>query len=76
MATYKKFLAAAIGEARRSGVSLVGGTSFGFDVTRAYLTALHATKVTKPFLRISVGTETSDQMPALARVLISAIESL
>ena len=74
--TYQKFVSLVIDKARRAGVDLVSGTSFGFDVTRIYLTALRATNVTRPFVRISAGTETSDEMEAIARVLITTIESL
>ncbi|MEI6511177.1 MAG: PLP-dependent transferase [Candidatus Uhrbacteria bacterium] len=74
--TYKKFVDRAIEKARRDGVDLVSGTSFGFDVTRVYLTTIHYTSVTKPFVRISVGTETAAELDAVARVLISAIESV
>ena len=74
--TYQKFVSRAIDRARRDGVDLVSGTSFGFDVTRVYLTALRATGVTKPFVRVSAGTETAGEIEAVASVLISAIESL
>lgn len=74
--SYKKFVDRAIEKARDAGVDLVSGTSFGFDVTRVYLTTIHYTSVTKPFVRISVGTETAAELDAVARVLISAIESV
>lgn len=73
---YQKFVDRLIEKARIANVDLVSGTSFGFDVTRVYLTAVHATDVTRPFVRVSVGTETSDEIEAIARVFISAIESL
>jgi len=74
--TYRKFVDRAIETARDARVPLNAGTSFGFDVTRVYLTAEHATDVTKPFVRVSVGTETTAEIDALASALISAIESL
>ncbi len=74
--TYRKFVGLAIAAARDAGVPLVAGTSFGFDVTRVYLTAEHATDVTKPFVRISVGTETASEIDAIGSAFISAIESL
>lgn len=71
---HKTFISVAIDEARRAKINLVSGTSFGFDTTRIYLTALHATEVTKPFMRISVGTESWDEIQSLAQVLIRAID--
>jgi cystathionine beta-lyase/cystathionine gamma-synthase len=71
---HKTFVSVAIDEARRAKINLISGTSFGFDTTRIYLTALHATEVTKPFMRISVGTESWDEIQALAQVLIRAID--
>lgn len=73
---YQKFVGRLIEKARLANVDLVSGTSFGFDVTRVYLTAVHATNVTRPFVRVSVGTETAEEIEAIARVFISAIESL
>ena len=46
-------------------------TSFGFDVSRLYVTA-PATRFEEPFLRISVGTETKDQIDCLSEILITA----
>jgi cystathionine beta-lyase/cystathionine gamma-synthase len=59
--------------AKKGGVDIVGGTSFGFDTTRLYVTARYATNITEPFVRISVGTETVDEINALARVFMQAI---
>ncbi len=72
----KKFLGIAIDEARKGGVDIVAGTSFGFSTTRIYLTALHASKYAKPFLRISVGTETRAEIDALTAIFIRAIDRL
>jgi cystathionine beta-lyase/cystathionine gamma-synthase len=71
---HKTFISFAIEEARREKIDLISGTSFGFDTTRIYLTALHATKITKPFMRISVGTETWDEIQKLAEVLCRALD--
>lgn len=65
---YDQFVARVIGKAREKGVGLVGGTSFGFDVTRIYVAARLAEGLSKPYLRISVGTETVDEISALADV--------
>ncbi len=72
---YKKFLDHAINEAGKAGIDLHAGTSFGFNTTRVYLTALHATKVTTPFIRISAGTETEEEIDTLCRVFVRALES-
>lgn len=58
--------------AKEKGVDIVGGTSFGFDTTRLYVTARYATGITNPFVRISVGTETIEEIEALARVFEEA----
>lgn len=71
---YKAWVNAAIDEAKKAGVELYAGTSFGFDVTRVYLTALHADKNTVPFVRVSVGTETCAQLEALLGVFQRASE--
>lgn len=55
---YQRFLKLVIEEARKLGIDLVAGSSFGFSSTRVYLTALHSTGTTEPFVRVSVGTET------------------
>ena len=71
---YEKFLAALMREARKSGIDLNAGTSFGFDTTRAYLTAKKAEEDAKPFVRISVGTESEWEMERLTEVFEKVIE--
>jgi cystathionine beta-lyase/cystathionine gamma-synthase len=71
--TYKAFINRVMDEARKRGADIVSGTSFGFSTTRVYLTALHATGVTKPFVRISVGTETAEELRVIGDVLESAM---
>ena len=71
---HKTFISFAIDEAKKANIDLISGTSFGFDTTRIYLTALHATGVTKPFMRISVGTETWDEIQKLSDVLCRALD--
>lgn len=58
--------------AKQRGIPLVHGTSFGFHTTRVYTVAMH-THYEKPFLRISPGTETEQEIGALARLLIDAL---
>lgn len=71
-----RFIDAAIGEARREGVELVGGSGFGFDDTRIYLTALFAGGHTRPFLRVAAGTECLVDAGRLAEVLLRAMRRL
>ncbi|MCC6639285.1 PLP-dependent transferase [Candidatus Falkowbacteria bacterium] len=59
--------------ARRKGVMLSGGTSFGMDATRVYVTARLNTVDVTPFMRVSPGTETIDEIQALGEVLIEAL---
>jgi len=70
---YKKFISHAIDLGKKAGIDLIAGTSFGFNTTRLYLTALNATGITQPFLRISAGTETISEIQKIADVLIAAI---
>jgi cystathionine beta-lyase/cystathionine gamma-synthase len=69
----RRFIGRAIQKARCEGVDLVAGTSFGFDVTRLYLTALYATGISKPFLRVSAGTESAAEIEGVAKILIQAL---
>ncbi|MCB9467429.1 MAG: pyridoxal-phosphate dependent enzyme [Candidatus Obscuribacterales bacterium] len=50
-------------------------TSFGFDITRLYVTA-PSTAFEPPFLRLSTGTETGAQIEKLAAILKIASEQL
>jgi cystathionine beta-lyase/cystathionine gamma-synthase len=72
---YKKFVSQVVSEAKKSGVQIVSGTSFGLDTTRIYLTAVRAGK-TEPFVRISVGTETLWELEKLKDVFMSALSRL
>ena len=62
----------AVAQARRRGVALVGGSSFGFDTTRIYLTAARADHV-EPFVRVAAGTEHRLAMEPLAEALAAAV---
>ena len=62
----------AVAEARRRSVRLVGGSSFGFDTTRVYLTAAR-TERTEPFLRVAAGTEHRLAIEGVADALVAAI---
>jgi hypothetical protein len=65
-------VAAAFAEARRRGVSLIGGSSFGFDTTRLYLTAAR-THHGESFVRVAAGTEDRLAVEELGDVLASAL---
>ncbi len=65
-----------IHEAKAANVDINAGSSFGFNTTRIYLTARHATHSTVPFIRISAGTETQQEVETLAAVLIRATDRL
>jgi cystathionine beta-lyase/cystathionine gamma-synthase len=51
------------------------GTSFGFDLSRLYITA-SATKFEEPFLRIAVGTETREEIEQLAQIITLASKAI
>jgi cystathionine beta-lyase/cystathionine gamma-synthase len=61
-----------VAEARRRSVPLVGGSSFGFDTTRIYLTAARAAQG-EPFVRIAVGTEHRLAIEGVAEAIAAAI---
>ena len=68
----RRFVAAALTEARRRGVPLIGGSSFGFDTTRLYLTAA-GTGHGRSFVRVAAGTEDRLAIEALGDVLGAAL---
>lgn len=65
----------AVGFARRSNVALAAGSSFGFDLTRIYVTAADAAMGT-PFVRIAAGTEHVLAVERLAEVLAAAVRKV
>lgn len=74
---YEHFLKAVIAEAKKAGVPLNAGSSFGLHTTRVYLTALHAKKGdAEPFLRISLGTESKAELESLVQVFVRVIDRL
>jgi len=70
---YKSLIARIISEATRRNIQIIAGSSFGLDVTRFYLTARHATRITTSFVRIAVGTETIDEIDAIGDVIEESI---
>lgn len=70
--TFDGYIKKVMGAAQRRGIPLVHGTSFGFHTTRVYTVAMH-TQYGKPFLRISPGTETEQEIHELARLLIDML---
>jgi hypothetical protein len=66
------FVQAALAAARRRGVQLVAGSSFGFDTTRVYVTAETA-EHGAPFLRIAAGAEHLLGAKAVAEALADAL---
>jgi cystathionine beta-lyase/cystathionine gamma-synthase len=63
---------AAVAEAAARGVSLIGGSSFGFNTSRIYLTAARA-EYGDPFVRVAAGTEHRVDLESLADALIAAL---
>jgi cystathionine beta-lyase/cystathionine gamma-synthase len=66
---------AAVAEAARRGISLLGGSSFGFNTTRIYLTAARA-ECGEPFVRVAAGTEHRLEVGALADALAAAVRKV
>ena len=63
------WLRAVVKEAKKDGLDVCAGSSFGFDTTRVYLTALHADHLTRPFVRVSAGTETCVEIKKICEAL-------
>jgi cystathionine beta-lyase/cystathionine gamma-synthase len=68
----RRFVAAAFAEARAQGVQLIGGSSFGFDVARVYLTAAR-THHGESFVRVAAGTEDRLTVERLGEALAAAL---
>lgn len=67
---YKRFVAACMAQAKRTGVRLISGTSFGLDTTRVYLTAVRSHTGT-PFIRIAAGTETKMTIESITAMFLT-----
>lgn len=63
----------AIAGATRRGVALLGGSSFGFDTTRIYLTA-DGFAYGEPFVRVAAGTEHRLEIERVADALAAAVQ--
>lgn len=72
---YNSFVSKIMHEARKRKIDMIGGTSFGLNTTRIYLTSLKS-KPSAPFVRISVGTEHLAQIELIISVFIKVFSSL
>ncbi|MCS6956126.1 MAG: PLP-dependent transferase, partial [Candidatus Calescibacterium sp.] len=70
---YKRILKKAFFLAKQQNIPLVGGTSFGFPITRLYIPASRPGQGT-PFLRIAVGTEPLSDFLRVTEVLINSLK--
>ncbi len=68
---YREFENKVLEIARQRNHPIAFGTSFGFDVSRLYVTA-PSTPFEDPFLRLSIGTETRSEMNTLVEILADA----
>ncbi|URQ80160.1 hypothetical protein [Xanthomonas oryzae] len=64
-----------INSCRTAGVSITKGVSFGFGVTRISAAAAIA-ESTDPFLRFSMGEETSEQLEQLEQLVACVTQSI
>lgn len=71
---YQQFIDLVMKLAKDNGVPIIEGTSFGLDTTRIYLAAAYTTHAV-PFIRVSVGTETMDEVEKIAEVFIQAMDA-
>lgn len=72
---YRQFEQQVLQRARQQNLPLALSTSFGFDVTRLYVTA-PSTAFEPPFLRVAVGTETVQEIESLAEIIASVHRQL
>ncbi len=72
---YREFENRVLELARRKNLPVALSTSFGFDVSRLYVTA-PSTRFEDPFLRVSIGTETRQEIDTLVDVLLTASSEL
>ncbi len=70
---YDRFVAHALKEAKTRGLDLVGGTSFGFNTTRISVPARYSGGTAEPFVRIAAGTETKQEIEALASMFADVV---
>lgn len=70
--TFDGYINKVMKAAKHRGIPLVHGTSFGFHTTRVYTVAMH-TRYGRPFLRISPGTETEQEIGNLAKLFIDVM---
>ncbi len=71
--SFDGFIAKVMRRAKREGVPLVYGTSFGLQTTRLYTVAMH-TAYERPFLRVSPGTETEPEIETIGELLVAALQ--
>lgn len=73
ISVYEEFVEQVIKHAKKKKVPINGGTSFGFNTTRIYLTA-HDTTYGMPFVRVSVGTENISDLRKLQDVFETVLK--
>lgn len=72
---FNRFQETLFAHARQENISIIGGTSFGFDTTRIYRVANHSA-FTKPFVRLSLGTETYLEMTRLIGIIHTSLHEI
>jgi cystathionine beta-lyase/cystathionine gamma-synthase len=72
---YNRILVKISNQAKKEKITIVSGTSFGFPITRIYLTATYAQKA-EPFIRISPGTETLLVTYRIAKAITKALNDM
>lgn len=72
---YQQYLDSVFAMAQSRNHPLVYGSSFGFDISRLYIINIDNPLV-KPSLRVSVGTETQEEIQVLAKIMIAAAKRL
>lgn len=75
VAHYRQFENRVVELAQQAEYPVLLGTSFGFDITRLFITT-PATPFEEPYMRLSIGTETAVEVESLARLILTASQEL
>lgn len=72
---YRQFESKMVELSKQADYPLILGTSFGFDVTRLFITT-PATAFEEPYMRLSIGTETAAEVHLLTELILTASKEL
>ena len=71
---YREYIKRVMQEAKKRGIPLVAGSSFGLPVTRVYAVGM-STRFVRPFLRVSPGIESSEEIERVGHALYESVQN-